>query len=109
MTKCILSRYVEDLANLGITPNVTLLQEICLDCANLYKYEQYHLKKTKSSSDDYWVIDLPILNHNMTSNSMQFSNWMLNVESTLNKATSFDGLNPFSYMVRKSDGYIYRV
>ena len=29
--------------------------------------------------------------------------------STLNKATYFDGLNPFSYVVRETDGCVYHV
>ena len=82
---------VRYLANRGLTPNVALLHEIDTECTNFYKSVQRHLMQTKSGSDDLWVIDLPVLKHNKMPNSTQLSDWMQDMASTLDKATSFDG------------------
>ena len=91
-----MSRNVQDLANRGITQNVTLLHEIDIYCANLYNYVQSHLTQTNSSSYDSLVIEPPILKRNMIPKYMQFSDWMKNMSSTLEESTTFDEFNPFS-------------
>ena len=40
-------------------------------------------------------------------NSKQFSNWLHNVNSTLDYSTSFDGFILFIYVVRESEGRQY--
>ena len=101
-----LSRSVQDLANHGLRPNVTLLREIDMECANFYKFFQHYLTQTKSSSDYSRVIDLLILKRNMMPKIRQFSKWMQNMVSTLDEATYFGGFTLFSHMVRETDGYI---
>ena len=61
-----LSRSVQDIANHGLMPKVTLLQEIDTDCTNFYKYVQSHITQTNSSSDECREIDLPISKRNTT-------------------------------------------
>ena len=86
-----------------------LLQEIDTDCTKFYNSVQRHLTKTKSSSYDSQVIDLPVLKCNTMPNSTQFCNWMQNMASTIDKTTSFDGFTPLSYVVRESDGHVNHV
>ena len=60
---------------------------------------------TKADSDISRVIFLPILKRNKIPNSAQFSYWLQNVASNLDKATSFYGFTMFRYIVREGYGH----
>ena len=77
-----------------------------MDCNNFCKSVQSYLTQTKSSLYDSWVIDLSILKFNMTPTSTQFRDWIQITASTLDKAISFDGFTPFSYVGIENDGCI---
>ena len=100
-----LARAVQDLSNRGLLEDVTLLQAIDTNYANLYKAFQGLRTQTKTKSSDSWVIDLLALKSDTMSKSTQFRDWLSIMESTLDEATSFDGFNPFSDVVRETEDH----